>query len=369
MAAIFVDIRNRVNPLFIITVVVPTAIAILYFGIFASNVYVSESRFVVQSPEKAPPAGLGVILKSAGFATSNDEVSAAQSVVISRDALRTLTADHGFEKAYGSADVSLFDRFDAFGFDRSFEAMYRYFRKKVSLEHDSASSISTLTVRAYTPADAQRFNEKLLEMAEATVNRLNERGRRDLIRFATTEVADAEAQNVAAGGRLAGYRNRSGVVDPEKQAGVQAQLVSKLQDDLIATQTQLNGLRRLAPLNPQIPALQARAAKLTEEMANQTSLIAGSSRSLAATQARYEQLRLGSQLADKQLAGALTSLDEARNEARRKQAYVERIVQPNLPDAPLEPQRLRGILATLAMGLVAFGVMTMLLAGVREHKD
>ena len=58
---------------------------------------------------------------------------------------------------------------------------------------------------------------------------------------------------------------------------------------------------------------------------------------------------------------------QARNEAQRKQAYVERIVQPNLPDAPVEPRRLRGILATLLLGLLAYGILRMLLAGVKEH--
>jgi capsular polysaccharide transport system permease protein len=30
---------------------------------------------------------------------------------------------------------------------------------------------------------------------------------------------------------------------------------------------------------------------------------------------------------------------------------------------------LRGIVATFVLGLVAYGILTMLLAGVREHRD
>ena len=64
----------------------------------------------------------------------------------------------------------------------------------------------------------------------------------------------------------------------------------------------------------------------------------------------------------------MVSLQDARNEAQRKQAYVERIVQPNVPDDALEPRRIKGVLATLVIGLVAWGVLSMLLAGVREHQ-
>lgn len=63
----------------------------------------------------------------------------------------------------------------------------------------------------------------------------------------------------------------------------------------------------------------------------------------------------------------MTALQEARSEARRKQAYVERIAQPSLPDKAEEPRRLRGIFATLVLSLIAWAILTMLLAGIREH--
>ena len=198
---------------------------------------------------------------------------------------------------------------------------------------------------------------------------MNQRGRADLIRYAKQEVDEAKNEARAAALALSAYRNQEGVVDPEKQATVQLQMISKLQDELIATKTQLIQLRAFTPDNPQIPVLDKRVDALDKEIEGQLDQVAGSRKSLAATVAQYQRLQLESTFADRQLAAAMTSLQDARNEARRKQAYVERIVQPNRPDDPLEPRRLRGILATLALGLAAWGILTMLLAGVREHKD
>ena len=70
-----------------------------------------------------------------------------------------------------------------------------------------------------------------------------------------------------------------------------------------------------------------------------------------------------------QLASALASLESARNEAQRQQVYLERIAQPSLPDVAQEPRRLRSIAATFILGLVAWGILSMLVAGVREHQD
>lgn len=358
---------RKPDKLFLVTVVIPTLLAILYFGFFASDVYVSESKFVVRSPEKPAASGIGVILQSAGFANAFEEVESAKEFVASRDALRALNANEQVRQAYTRPHISVFDRFDPTGLYSSFEDLYRYYISHVVIESNATTSVSTLTVRAYTAADAQRFNRRLLEMAEATVNRLNVRGREDMIRFASVEVDDSKAKAREAALALAAFRNRSGIIEPAKQAEVQMQMISKLQDQLITTRSQLMELVAFTPRNPQIPFFRTRIASLEREISRELARIAGGRGSIAAGSAQYQRLLLESQFADRQLTASLASLEDARNEARRKQAYVERIVTPNLPDAPAEPRRLRGILATFLLGLVAWAIAYMLHAGIREH--
>jgi capsule polysaccharide export protein KpsE/RkpR len=38
------------GPLFLLTVLLPTCLSVIYFGILASDVYISDARFVVRSP-------------------------------------------------------------------------------------------------------------------------------------------------------------------------------------------------------------------------------------------------------------------------------------------------------------------------------
>lgn len=360
---------SGINRLFLLTVVAPAVLAILYFGLMASDVYVSESRIVVRSPDRQVATGLGALLKGAGFSRAQDDSYTVRDYVLSRDALKEIDDTLSVGRAFASDTVDRVSRFGGLDFDTSFEALHRYYQKRVDVQQDSASSITTLTVRAYTAQDAQSINQKLLELSEGLVNRLNERGRQDLIRSAASEVADAEAKSKAAALALSSYRNTKGVVDPEKQATVQLQQVAKLQDELIATKTQLAQLKAFTPENPQIPALQTRASTLQAEMVAETIKVTGGELSLANKAADYQRLALEREFADKQLASALASLEQARNEAQRKQVYIERIAQPSLPDIALEPRRLRSILSTVALGLVAWGVLSMLLAGVREHQD
>lgn len=368
ITTVFKKIKSG-GPLFWVSALIPTAISVLYYALFASDVYISESQFVVRSPDKSSASGIGLLLKSSGFASAGDEIYAAQNYVLSRDALNALNRNQAFAKAYGAGSVSIFDRYNALGLDNKFEDLFAYYQRKVKVEHDTTSSIVTLTVRAYSAADAKRFNERLLEMAEATVNKLTARGRKDLIRYAQAEVDEAKRKSQDAALALALFRNREGVVDPEKQATIQLQMISKLQDELISAKTSLRELRTVAPQSPQIEALESRISGISSEIEEQTGLVAGATRSLSSKGAQYQRLLLDSQFAEKQLASAMASLEDARNEARRKQAYVERIVEPNTPDEPLEPRRLRGIFSVFILGLVVWGVLSMLIAGMLEHKD
>lgn len=357
------------DPLVWLTVILPTLMGIIYFGFLANDVYISESRFVVRSPDKPQKNGLGMILGSAGFDNASEEVRSAQGFIQSRDGLRTLNADGFADKVWGNSEVSIFNRFDPFGWAGSFEDLYKFYGSKVDASYDTETAITTLTVRAFQPRDAQVMNARLLERAEALVNQLNERGSEDLVKYAEREVAEARTAASKAALELAAYRNRAGVIDPERQATVQLQMISKLQDELIGARMQVLQLTAAAPQNPQIPLLNVRVVGLEKEIAKQLGKVAGSENSLSEAAAQYQRLQLQREFADQQLALSLTAMQEARNEARRQRAYVERVAQPSLPDAALEPRRIRGMLATFIIGLITWGVLSMLLAGVREHRD
>lgn len=359
-----------VNRIFLATVVVPTVLAIVYFGALASDVYTSESQFVVRTPERqASSSLLGVLMRGAGFSRAQDDSYTVQDYVLSRDALTVLREQLHLDKAYSSSDVDFISRFAGLDPDNSFEALHRYYKKMVKVQTDSTSSITTLSVKAFTAEDAVNTNRMLLAQSEALVNRLNERGRQDMIKFAQNEVALAESKAKTAALALSTYRNQQGVVDPERQATVQLQQVAKLQDELIATTTQLAQLKAFTPQNPQIPSLQNRAKTLEAEIAKETTKVTGSQKSLTNKATDYQRLALESEFANRQLASTLASLESARNEAQRQQVYLERVAQPSLPDVAQEPKRLRSIFATFVLGLVAWGILSMLLAGVREHQD
>ena len=168
---------------------------------------------------------------------------------------------------------------------------------------------------------------------------------------------------------LSGFRSDRQVYDPDRQSALQLQGVARLQEELLATESQLAQLRALSPDNPQVQSLAALVAALRKTMASESSKVLGAVGSLSAKQPAYDRLQLEKGLADRQLAAGLTALETARSEASRKQLYLERLVQPNQPDSATEPRRFRSVVMVFLLGLVTWATVSLVLASVREHVD
>ncbi|WP_333994491.1 hypothetical protein [Burkholderia cepacia] len=358
-----------INRLFALTVIVPTALSILYYGLVASDVYVSESRFVVRSAQQQPKMGVvGALLEGSGISRSEDNTYPVIDYIQSRDALRELNQNNYILKSYSNQGDFL-SRFHT-SFDNSFESLWKYYSQSiVKVKLDPISSITMLQARAYTAEDAARINRTLIEISEHLINRLNARAADDAIKFSQRQVDIAADNAREAATALAKYRNSHTVFDPEKQSALQLQQVTTLQTQLFSAQSQLGQLQAVSPQNPQIPALKSYIETIKKQIEIANRSVTGNSNSLSQKASQYARIELDAQLADKQLASAMAALENARADAEKKQLYLEVLVQPNAPDVATEPKRIRGIAATFCVGLILWGVLTLLIASIREHQD
>src|ERR1035438_5170969 len=99
----------------VLTVIAPTIVAILYYGFFASDVFISESRFLVRSPQHQMQGGfMGEILQSSGLTHSQDDTYSVHDYILSRDALRELDETLGVRKKFSSRSIDPVNRFPGF---------------------------------------------------------------------------------------------------------------------------------------------------------------------------------------------------------------------------------------------------------------
>ncbi|MDK4688452.1 capsule biosynthesis protein [Kingella negevensis] len=358
------------NWLLWVSVILPTVCSITYFGFIAADQYVSESSFIVRSANnRSGGSGLEALFQNVGMSRSQDDSYAVQEYMRSRTALNELSKTMKVRDFYEQKGDA-FSRFNGFGWENSEEAFYQYYRGKLGINLDSVSGITTLRVQSFGADESQNINAALLKKGETLINSINERARKDTVKFAEQAVETAQEKVQEASSELMKFRTTNGVLDLKEQSGMQLSLVSKLQDELIAIQTQLDQVRAVTPDNPQISGLETREKSLLKEIARQTKMMTGATgKSIANKAAEYQHLVLNNELAEKQLTIAISSLETAKSEADRQQLYLEVVSHPSKPDMPQLPNRLYNIVATFIIGLMVYGILSLLSASVREHKN
>lgn len=352
---------------FLLVVAVPTALSALYFGLIASDRFVSESTFVVRSAKSPLSGGLGGLLQIVGITRSQDDAYSVQEYLLSRDAVAALAQTLPLRDMFNRPGADFFARYPNPLYRSSDEELFQYYKSRVSVVHGATTGLTTLKVETFLADDSLKINQTLLGLGEALVNRMNERIRADAIRFAEAEVKRGEERLVETQVAITEFRNRELMLDPSKSSLIVAELIGRLSAELAAVTAQLREVEASSPSSPQIPGLQRRIAALDGQITLERQRVSTASDGLADKIAGYERLTLQREFAVKALASAVTSLEVARNEARRQQLYLERVVEPHIPDYAEQPRRLRTVILVFAGSLMLFFVGWLLLAGVREH--
>jgi capsular polysaccharide transport system permease protein len=356
------------NPWFWGIVGLPTLIAGVYFFAIASDLYLSEAKFIVRSPKQVQASGIGALLQSTGLGRAQDDTAAVQDFVMSRDAVRKLEDKNDLRGVFNRPEGDFVSRFPGIWFwRRDFEALFWRYDHFVSVSTDTSTGVTTLAVKGFRPEDAHTLAAALLSYSEQLINELNERARRDALETARHELERAEKRISQIQKDLTAYRVRQKMLDPKSASSGVLELIGQMNAAQANARAQLGELLQNSPNSPQIPLVKTRIASLDKLIGEERAKLSGESDSVVASLTEYERLTLDRELAEKALASAFTSLEAARLEAQRQQLYLETIAQPNLADYPLYPKRVVSFLTVFTTCMLVYGLAWLLVANVREH--
>ncbi len=356
------------DPLFVLLVLIPSVTALVYEGFIASDVYIAEATFVVHNEDPRAPGKFAAMLAGVGLPSADETASAVEAYVQSREALTVLNRDLRYGDAMASGSVDALSRFGLLPWRRGFEYLLLYYRDRIAFAEGGSPNVLTLSVRAYDPNQTLAVAKRLVDLADAKVNALDRAVRDEVVQFAETDLTDAHRLSEAADEALAAARAGRGVYDPDRQIVQPLAVVGKLEEELASARTLLGSIERIAPKNPQVGVLRHQIEGLEAQLAHERASVAGAKGSLASLAQTLDALNVEHLAAAHVVGAAIESLTAARADARRRRIYLEHIADPIRPDVPLEPHRLRGVFATVGLGLLFWSVIRLLVSAVREHR-
>lgn len=360
------------NLLAVITVMLPFAAAAFYYTFLAADIYVSEAHFIVRSQAISSMTGAfsgsSALQPLSSMSSSNDDTQSVNDYLSSRDFMERLIRESNFLEIVSRPEADFLMRFPRYLSRTTHEALFERFENFVYLSFDTSTGISTLYVYAFRPEDARDVARAAFAFGEELINRLNNRARNDNLDFARRLVAEAEQKVEERQQAVTDFRKREGILDPVKQGAAIIELIAKMNGEVAELKAELQEVSANSPNSPKIVAAKARIGALERQIEEQRPLLAGSDESLAPKVAEYEKLTLELELAVKLFSSSLLTLEDAIKDSEQQRLYLEHVVEPNLPDVPLYPKRMRSLLTILGFCLCIYWILSALGSLVMEHE-
>lgn len=365
---------------FILCVILPILASAAYYSFLAVDRYAVEIKFAIRSPSGASSGDLlGLVSASAASGSTVADSWMVVEYLESREFLDALTEKVDLKAIYAAPKGDVLTRLPD---DAKTEDMVDFLPSVVSASFESATQIITVETQAFTPVDATRMAEVVLDASSTLINAVSEKARQDTVRLAELEVLRAEEALRDQRAAIAAFRESEQKIDPTASVATQEGVLAQLQNRLASTRTELSSLSEfLSPEAPSVRVLQSQIDSLERQIASERARLGmgdegettvnGASTtftdSLNRSVTLYEALKVDLDFRERAYLSALSSLEAARIEADRQQRYVATFVTPSLPESARYPKAMLTVVLIGAVAFLIWGILSMFLHILREH--
>lgn len=351
---------------FTFAVILPTFLAALYFFLYATPQFISETRFQIKTQSSlAGTLGAELIGGRAGIGSSESE-NAVRDHLLSHDALRAVGERMDLIAVFRPPQADLYSRL--WWSHPTAERLLDHFRHQVRVSPDAYTGIVTMTVRTYSPGESQQLARNLLEIGEEWVTRVNQRMLNETLRASREVVDRAERRVTEAAAAVTEFRQRELALNPTRSAEMAVGTIGGLESEATRLRSDLQQAQAFTrPNAPLIQNLRSRIAAIEVQIREERARLANADQGVTLQVAGFERLVLEQDLANRGLAAAMAGLETATANAQRQQIFLQRVVEPNYAERSLYPKPVLFTGYVFAGLSLVYGLLWLLVAGVREH--
>lgn len=364
--------RRRVRLLLLMArltffVLLPTFLVGRYYYTQATDMYETESQFVIQKSEAAGASALGGLFSGTGFANSADSIT-VQGYLTSREAMMRLDDELGYRAHFQQGFI---DDLKRLPMDASMESAYDLYKDNVKVGYDLTEGVIHLEVTAATPEDSQAFSNALIRFAEERVDELSQRLREDQMKGAQTAYDTAETEMYAAQTEVLRLQQSRGVLSADAEIaskmGIINSLELQIEDKLLDLAEILDNPNpneiRSDILRREIDRRAERVAFLRLKLTETTN----DSVSLATISGELKIAETNMMARQMMLQQSLQLLETARIDANRQVRYLNIGVTPIAPDVPTYPRKLESTVLAFIIFMGIYIMLSLTVAILREQ--
>ena len=348
---------------------IASLLAAVYWGLIASDRYVSEAHVVIQRTDLSSGASFNIGSLLGGASSANQDQLLLRDHLLSVDMLKNLDARLNLRAHYSDPQRDPISRM--WFKDASLERFHLHYLSRVIVEFDDYSGVLSIQAQGYDPKTAHAIAAMLVEEGERFMNSMAHNLAQAQVSFLEKQVGEMHERVIRARHTVLDFQNRNGLLSPQGTADNLAAIVNRFEaqlTDLQARRAALLGY--LTPDSAGVVELNLQIGAIEKQMAREKArLVSPNGKTLNRTVEEFQRLQMSAEFAQDVYKTALVALESGRVEATRTLKKVSVLQRPFEPQYPIEPRRIYNTVVFILLALVIAGILHLLAAIIRDHKD
>ena len=342
--------------------------SLIYVGLIKTSFYQSTASFIIKNLDDSSQTTSLLGLMSGEVQNSTQDAMVIQEYLKSFEVYEKVDKKFNLSDYYNSNDLDFIQRLYSFN---PYEDYIELYNKHLSIIYDEISSISQISFLHVDNNKAKEIVNFLIAEAENKLNDYNKKTASKQLVFIEKETQKQKVLMDESISKLEKYQDLSKTIDPNTQVQTNVAILSTLKTQLLEKTSKLEKLSKYLTNNSfEIVDLKREISQIMKSIKNIKQEQSGTNKkTLNKTIFEFERIKAEVELNQELYKQTLLQLQSSRIEVNKENKILQVLVNANIATSYSEPKKFREIITVLLVLSLFYGILSMIIAIIKDHKE
>ncbi len=340
-----------------------------YVAFVQSELYESSSTILIKDLKSpAMPTNMITTLLPNNANSNMQDSKLIEKYIYSMEMFNKIDKKFKLKAHYMSRDIDFLQRKYPFSTSADFLNLYR---KRVIINYDVASNTLDISFLHTNAKRAKEILEFIISEAEKMLNLFNRDNGDKILKFLKKQEQHNKEILFASIEELLNYQNRHRTIDPSIDIKSKSKIISKLEQEIIQKELQYSKLKQYMNSSTiDMRSLKSEIQTLKNKLNSIRNSLSGISKDeLNKNLFEFERLKSNVEFNKERYRQTLIQLDLAMIQATQNAKNFIIITKPTLSDSYSYPNKFKNILTIFMALFMIYGIVSMIYAIIKDHRD
>lgn len=344
-----------------------------YIAFVQTEKYASTTVLMIKDlSQEQSVSPLGSLLLSSGSESTQD-AKLLELYIGSSEMFWLLDREFNLTSYYSSGAIDPLHRLSSqalFPFwQASKEHLLEYYRDDLLITYDIDSSTLEVSFAHADASIAQKVVKRIVYHASQGLNRFEQENAEVILKFLKEQEQERYRLFIDSMQNLLTYQAKHTTLDPKIEVESKNSIIATLEGELVQKEVEYKSKRQyLNPSTPEMKLLKSTMNYIQKSIASIKQKVAGK-QELNVDISDFELLQSEVEFNKLLYSQTLAKLEETRTLVEQNTKNLIVVSQPGIADSYAYPNKLKDILTIVMVMMLLYGLLSMLITIIKDHKD